>query len=125
MIHRTFGWMVLTAALVSTGAVCGHASDVVEIRLNGHYYTEPATIRLNVAVEPAAENRVLRVEADGDQMFVASHVTLSGKNEKRFHYLEFKNLLAGRYILRAGVMSNTEFRGVATRELVVVGVGRR
>jgi hypothetical protein len=86
---------------------------------------EPATVFINVAVEPDAANRVLRIEADGDSVFRASDVSLSGAGEKRLHAVEFKNLPAGSYTLRAQVFSTDHLRGRAEQELVVSGVGGR
>lgn len=125
MKHRMFAWLFLGAALVSVGAVCGEASDVVEIRLRGRYFMEPATVHIMVAVEPDEANRVLRIEADGDQVFRASDLSLSGAREKRLHAVEFKNLPAGAYVLRAQVFSTKDLRGMAEQELLVTGVGGR
>lgn len=112
------------ALLVAVAAAAGarmYAADVVEIRLNGHYYAEPATVQITVMVEPDPANRALRVEADGDQMYRSTEVELSGSDDSRLHTVEFKNLEAGAYVLRAEVLSTTKVRGVATSELMVTG----
>ena len=82
-------------------------------------------MQITVAVEPDTANRVLRIEADGDQLFRASDLALAGANEKRLHAVEFKNLPAGTYTLRARVMSSDDVRGLASQELVVSGAGMR
>ena len=123
MTRHTIAWICLTALLALTGAARGDARDVVEIMLHGRYFVEPATVRILVAVEPDAENRALRIEADGDQMYRSSELTLSGANEKRLHSIEFRNLPAGTYTLRAEVRSSTEVRGAASQELFVTGSG--
>ena len=125
MRHRVFAWLFLGAALVSAGAVCGDAAEVVEIRLRGRYFMEPATVHITVAVEPDEANRVLRIEADGDTVFRASDLSLSGASEKRMHAIQFKNLPAGTYTLRAQVFSSERVRGMAEQELVVSGAGVR
>ncbi|MBM3820523.1 MAG: hypothetical protein FJW14_16100 [Acidimicrobiia bacterium] len=125
MKHRIFAWLFLGVAVVGAGAVSGDASEVVEIRLRGRYFMEPATVHITVAVEPDAANRVLRIEADGDSVFRASDVSLSGAGEKRMHAVEFKNLPAGTYTLRAQVFSTERLRGRAEQELVVTGIGGR
>ena len=124
-MKRICAWMFLTAALVSAGAMRGDATDVVEIRLQGRYYVEPATVQIIVAVEPDASNRTLRIEADSDTMFRASDVTLQGADEKRLHSVQFKNLPAGNYMLRAEVLSADTVRGMAEQPLVVTGSGQR
>lgn len=118
---RTFGVIV---ALFAAAAVRGIAGEVVEIRLRGRYFSEPATVQVTIAVEPDAANRFLRIEADGDRMYRSTDLELSGANDKRLHTIEFKNLPAGEYELRAEVFSQDKMRGMASQELVVAGGGR-
>ena len=119
-IIRSLALMIPVVAL--TGSI-GSAKDNVEIRLNGRFFSEPATVQLVVAVEPNADNRRLRVEADGDSMFRATEIELSGANEQRLHTVEFKNLSAGGYTLRAQVLSNSSVRSQAEQEIMVTGDG--
>ena len=125
MTRRIIAFVVFTAALMTTGARPGHAKEVVEILLRGHYFIEPATVQITVAVEPDAKNRSLRIEADGERLFRASQLALDGATEKRIHAVEFKNLPAGNYILRAEVLGAEDVRGMAEQELVVSGAGQR
>jgi hypothetical protein len=113
---------LLLPLLALTGSV-GSAKDNVEIRLTGRFFAEPATVQLVIAVEPNAENRTLRVEADGDNMFCATEIQLSGAREQRLHTVEFKNLSAGGYTLRAQVLSNSNVRSQAEQEIMVAGDG--
>jgi hypothetical protein len=116
---------LLAVLLMSAAAsTVGDANDIVEIRLRGRYYAEPATVQITVAVEPDAVNRALRVEADGERMFRSSEIRLAGAGEKRIHTLEFKNLPAGEYMLSAQVYSTAELRAVATQHVTVSGGGR-
>ena len=119
-IIRRIAFIIPVAAL--TG-VAGSAKDNVEIRLAGHFFAEPATVQLVVAIEPDAENRTLRVEADGDTMFCATEIELAGAKEQRLHTIQFKNLSAGGYTLRAEVLSNSAVRSQATQEIMVTGDG--
>lgn len=109
----------------SASVVRGGAQNVVEIRLRGRYFMEPATVQIIVAVEPDADNRLLRIDADSDDMYRASDVTLNGTHEKRLHFVEFRNLQAGQYTLRAAVFSADALRGMATQELLVTGPEQR
>jgi len=88
--------------------------------MRGRYFSEPATVRITVAVQPDSSNRTLVVEADGDRLFRSSEVPLEGDKEQRTHVVEFKNLPAGYYVVRAEVRSNAAVRGSA-EELLVVG----
>jgi hypothetical protein len=95
------------------------AQDVVKIRLRGRFFAEPATVRITVAVAPDSANRALRVEADGDRLFRSTEVALEGARGQKIHVVEFKNLPAGHYIVRAAVFSNLNVRGAAEDMLVV------
>jgi hypothetical protein len=122
--RRAIGCALTAAFVMALGSTTpGSAADVVDIRLNGMYFSEPATVRLMVAVEPHEANRVLSVEADSEDLYRASEITLSGADEKRLHAVAFKNLTAGHYVLRAEVRSSSGVRGMAVREVVVTGVG--
>jgi hypothetical protein len=114
-----------TAFILPLTALAGTvgAKDNVEIRLSGHFFAEPATVQMIIAVEPNSENRTLRVEADGDNMFCSTEVTLAGDNEKRLHTIQFKNLAAGEYTLRAQVLSNSSVRSQAEQAIMVTGDG--
>lgn len=116
---------ILTLALVTTAGVASNAREVVEIRLRGYFFSEPATVQITVAVEPAAGNRLLRIAADGPSYYRASELTLEGDKDKRLHTIEFKNLPAGSYLLAAEVLSRDAVLGRATQELVVTSSGGR
>jgi hypothetical protein len=124
-VRRIIAWTTLTAALITTAAVAGDADEVVEIRLRGRYFSEPATVQITVAVEPAKNHRALVIEADGESYFRSSSLALAGEGEKRLHSVEFKNLPAGTYILRAQVRSAQDVLATATQDLVVTGSGGR
>lgn len=123
MNRRTLALIVCPALLLTAGVMPGHAGDVVDIVLHGRYFSEPATVRFMVAVEPNADNRLLRIEADSADLFRASEMTLSGAGEKRLHTVIFKNLPAGYYTVRAEVRSTSAVRGMDTQEVVVTGAG--
>ena len=124
-MRRFIAWTTLTAALATTLAMPGDAGEVVEIRLRGRYFSEPATVQITVAIEPAKNHRALVIEADGESYFRSSSLTLAGEGEKRLHSVEFKNLPAGAYVLRAQVRSSEDVLATATQDLVVTGVGGR
>jgi hypothetical protein len=115
------GWIALTASVVALTGATGSTRSDLEIRLVGRYYTEPATVQLIVSVEPNAANRVLRVEADGDNMFCSTEQPLDGDREARLHTIQFKNLSAGDYTLRAQVLAGDVVRSEATEEIMVTG----
>ena len=124
-MKRTTGFIAIVVGLIILAGYVGTAKDVLEIRLRGHYYAEPATVQITVSVEPDREHRALLVEADGEHYFRSSAVVLDGENEKRLHTVEFKNLPAGTYTLRAQVRSAVDVLATATQDLIVTGIGGR
>ena len=122
-MKRTVALTTLILGLIGAATIAGDAAEMLQIRLRGHYYAEPATVQITVAVEPAADNRSLVIEADGDNYFRSSALVLDGQKEKRLHSVEFKNLPAGSYTLRAQVRSSQDVLATATQDLVVTGIG--
>src|SRR2546426_2061210 len=92
------GIVAIIATLCVIGAATLPAKEIVAIRMPGRYYSEPATVRIMIAVEPDSANRRLTVEADGDSFFRSSEYTLDGERGQRLHTVEFKNLPAGQYV---------------------------
>ena len=125
MTRRIAGFFLAALIAVGNTSAPSHAQDVVHIVLHGKYFSEPATVRFMVAVEPGEKNRTLRVEADSTDMFRASEITLNGSGEKRLHTVTFKNLAAGHYMLRAQVLSTSDVLGTAEDDVVVTGMGLR
>ena len=123
MVRNIVRSIALILPLVALTGSVGSAKDNVEIRLSGRFFAEPATVQLVIAVEPNSENRTLRVEADGDNMFCATEIQLAGAREQRLHTVSFKNLAAGGYTLRAQVLSNSNVRSQAEQEIMVAGDG--
>ncbi len=122
MLRKIVRFTALVLPLAALSGTVG-AKDNVEIRISGHFFAEPATVQMVIAVEPNAENRTLRVEADGDNMFCATEVRLQGDKEQRLHTIQFKNLAAGEYTLRAQVLSNSSVRSQTEQGIMVTGDG--
>ena len=104
------------------GAPRTPAKQVVEIIVRGHFFSAPATVPITIAVEPAANNRVLVVEADSDDYYRSSSIELDGDKEKRLHSVELRSLPAGEYVVRAQVKSKSDVLGSAVQDLVVMGL---
>jgi hypothetical protein len=122
-VRRNAACLALALATLTILAMPGRASDVVQIRLRGHYFSAPATVVVTVAIEPDADNRKLVIEADGPRFFRSSALELTGATAKRIHTIQFTNLPEGEYVLRAEVMSQSDVRGRAMQELTVTGPG--
>jgi hypothetical protein len=122
VVRKIIRFTALILPLMALSGTVG-AKDNVEIRISGHFFAEPATVQMIIAVEPNAENRTLRVEADGDNMFCATELPLAGDKEQRLHTIQFKNLAAGEYTLRAQVLSNSSVRSQTEQGIMVMGDG--
>jgi hypothetical protein len=117
-------WVFGLLFVLTAGArTPGTAASVVDLKLSGAYFSEPATLRMTVTVERNDANRTLWIELDGEGMYAASEISLNGANEKRLHQVMFKSLVAGHYTVRAHVRSSMGVRGMATREIEVHGLG--
>ena len=112
----------LAMAVMLSGAAAAMAGtkDLVKIRVSGRYYSEPATVNMTVAVEPNSDNRVLRVEADGDRFYRATELPLEGSQAPKHHMVSFKNVPSGSYTLRAYVLSRNHELALAETNLVVL-----
>jgi hypothetical protein len=124
MLRRIIVSVVLAAGIAAASTVA-RGSAVVEIRNRGRFYSAPATLYLTIAIEPDEDNRLLRVEADGDALYRSSEVVLNGAGSQRLYTMSFRSLPAGTYMLRAAVMSATKVRGVAEEEILVSEGGAR
>jgi hypothetical protein len=122
-VRRPAAWTVLAVLIIASLAVPGSASQIVEIRLRGHYFSAPATVVVNIAIEPGVDNYRLVIEADSPKFFRSSKIELTGVDERRIHTIQFKNLPEGAYLLRAEVQSRTAVLGQASQELTVMGGG--
>ena len=123
--HAIVSMFGLLLMLVAGAPRSGTAASVVDLKLSGAYFSEPATLQMTVTVERNDANRTLWIELDGEGMYASSEITLNGANEKRLHQVMFKSLTAGRYSVRAEVRSSTGVRGMTTREIEVIGAGIR
>jgi hypothetical protein len=120
-VVRFIRWFALITSLVALAGITSSAKDDVEIRISGRYFSAPATVQMIIAIEPDAQNRTLRVEADGDSMYTSTEMQLAGDREQRLHTSPFKDLAAGEYTLRAQVLSTSDVRSQAEQRIMVTG----
>lgn len=95
------------AALLIAGATPLAASEPLTLRLSQPAAAAPATVTVQVSVEPHADNRALEVVVDSDQYYRGSKVSLDGDEARRTHTFEFRNLPGGSYGIRAVLMGST------------------
>jgi hypothetical protein len=109
-------WTLSVIAAVAVAA----GGDSLKVQVSGHYYAEPATVDVLVAVEPSKDNRILRVEADGGDFFRASDFALAGEAERKYHTVMFRNIPAGEYVIRAVLLNGQRELATAQTALSVM-----
>ena len=114
---RAFVTIALAIGVAVTAPLL--AQKQLEMRLPGHIFGSSAEVRLLLFVEPHPDNRSLVVEADGENMFTSSHISLEGGSEKRLHQVRFRSLLPGEYVVRATLRSGAGVRATIASRLVV------
>jgi hypothetical protein len=111
---------VIAAVAVAAGGAALRAQDSLKVQVSGHYYAEPATVDVLVAVEPSKDNRILRVEADGVDFFRASDFALAGETDRKYHTVMFRNIPAGDYVIRAVLLNGQRELATAQTALSVM-----
>lgn len=106
-------WLALCAAFVVAGLSFlphdGMASaPPVTVRVYPTVSFAPATVIVNVVVEPNADNRFLQVEADSEGMYRSSEVPLDGADAPHRLRFELRGLSRGTWSLAAIVKGTSE-----------------
>lgn len=106
-------WLSLFAAFVVAGLSFlphdGAASvPPVTVRVSPTVSFAPATVIVNVVVEPNADNRFLQIEADSEGMYRSSEVPLDGADAPHRLRFELRGLSRGTWSLAAIVKGTSE-----------------
>lgn len=96
--------VLIVSLLASLGLETRAAGNAVEILVSGRFFRSSELVRFIVRVEPHEDNRELRIEIDGEHMFLASTRSLDGAREKRVHSIECAHLPEGSYAVVATVV---------------------
>ena len=82
----------------------------------------PATVRVRVTLTPDARNRVLVIEADSDEFFSSSEISLNGVEAPRIVETRLPSLPAGDYVVKAIVIdSSGDAAAFAQQSVRVIG----
>ncbi len=107
-------WIVLLWVTVPVRAVAVHVSPLVS--------RAPATIHIRVTVEPVADQRVLRVDAIGEDYQRGSELPLAGLDGPRTSFLDYRDIPAGHYELVAKVATSSRVVATASQSFLVAGL---
>jgi hypothetical protein len=73
--------------------------DEVTLRLTPRFVSAPGYLRSLIRVTPNAENRLLRVEIDSAGYYRSSDIQLDGASAPTSHFMDWKEVPAGKYDL--------------------------
>jgi hypothetical protein len=93
----------------------------LEIRMSGATAMAPATLRGLIIVSRDTANRLLRVSIEGESLFRSSDIALEGAESPQSHFLSWRDLPPGHYIVTAVLYGSTGARATVVRNFLVVG----
>lgn len=105
----------LLLATASTGA-----SDKLTLRVTPNVSSAPSTVTVRAYVEPNANNRVLRIEADSGSFFRSSEIQLDGDKAPTLTEFRFPSLPSGEYTVSAQLTDNAGDEITVRRTVVVL-----
>jgi hypothetical protein len=110
--------VALAIALVA-GSSATQARTDLTVSVTPRISPAPATVRINVVVEPDDRNRVLVLEADSGDYYTSSSVELDGSNSGRLQPFTFVDLPAGDYVVTAVVFRSDGGRRKVSQDYMV------
>jgi len=97
--------------------------DPLTLQLTPRFSSAPAFVRSRVHVIPNTENRVLRLSVDSERYYRSSDIALDGDLAAESHWVDWKQLPAGRYEFVATVLGPTGPRVQRRMTFEVIGLG--
>ena len=79
-------------------------ADELTLRLTPRFVSAPGYLRSLIRVAPHEANRVLRVEIDSAGYYRSSDIQLEGASAPMSHFVDWKEVPAGKYDLSVSVM---------------------
>ena len=99
------------------------SADELTLRLTPRFVSAPGYLRSLIRVSPNEKNRVLRVEIDSAGYYRSSDIQLDGASAPMSHFVDWKEVPAGKYDLRVSVLGSGEDpRLVRTINFQVLGI---
>jgi hypothetical protein len=98
-------------------------ADELTLRLTPRFVSAPGYLRSLIRVAPHEANRVLRVEIDSAGYYRSSDIQLEGASAPMSHFVDWKEVPAGKYDLRVSVLgAGDDPRIVRTINFQVLGI---
>ena len=83
-----------------------NGNDGLVMKVSPAVSRAPALLKVQVTVEPSADNRSLQITAESRDFFRSSEVQIDGRNTSPLNVFEFRNLPTGMYQV-TGVLIGT------------------
>ena len=106
-------------ALLFTISAIG-ASEKLTLRVTPNVSSAPSTVIARAYVEPNADNRWLRVEADSGSFYRSSEVQLDGDKAPMLTEFRLNSLPSGEYTVRATLIDSMGVETVVRRSALVL-----
>src|SRR5688572_13352871 len=110
---------VLLGVLASSGDVAGRAA--LRARVWPTVAFAPATVRIEVLIEAADDNRALRIVVDSGEHLRSSTIVLEGARAPRFHSVTYRSMPAGHYEIQVELLDpGDEVRAIERHSIDLV-----
>lgn len=119
VLRRRKATALLLLSLLALAGNTPHRS--VSVRVSPLVSLAPASIRVRVTVEPFADQRVLRVDVEGEDFSRASEMPLEGLQAARSRWIDYAGIPAGQYQFMARVGTQAGIVATATQHFIVTG----
>ena len=107
--------IALLFAMVATGA-----NEKLTLLVTPNVSSAPSTVIARAYVEPDADNRRLRVEADSGSFYRSSEVQLDGEKAPMLTEFRLKSLPSGEYTVMATLIDDMGKETVVRRTAIVL-----
>jgi hypothetical protein len=101
LLRKTLVTAAAVGAILLPSWLSADAGPELTMRVTPAHSPAPANVRIQIRIEPHAENRVLVVVADSEEFFRSSEIQLDGDRAPRTLAVEFRSLPAGEYVVES------------------------
>ena len=119
---RPAGARSSTAPAPSAAAQAGEPGDPLTLRMTPRFVSAPGYLRSLIRVAPNADNRSMRVEIDSAGYYRSSEIQLDGASAPMSHFMDWKDVPAGKYELTVTVMGASGPRAMRHLGFQVLGL---
>jgi hypothetical protein len=102
------------------------AVDKLAMHVSPAFAYEPASLTIQLSIEPESDNRAVRVVAESADFYRSSEIQLNGERAPRITVFRYRSLPAGAYDVRSILIgTNGKERAMVRKTVTVLGTGGR